>query len=585
MAVFIQTPNRGDNETINVFDRGGRPDGVKDLGAVLNTIMEDLPEAVAVSTTRSVGGGTIEIPPPPPGGEYALKTQLVRPNNKNLKIKGLGFNVSSLVAPDPDDASAFDFALRIDGGGGLRVSIDIENIGLVNCGIDIRPNNRNYLSLRKIQINNAGHANASTVDGKWSGGTYAIRLGADSLGAVASIIGGVIEDIRIVDCYGGLIIEGDQCDNWVLRNFHSLRCSIGDFVTYSSGWTIEEFVAEQRVTSGERAVANAHIYPHMQFLQGNNTVRGGRHGNEVTGTAQPPRENIVVGALESSESGHLTDLRFIDINHEGRGDGGPTATSAAAAYRFNKGVNNTHIVRPRLSTFGSAIQFAHANGHDGRGNKLDLPGFADLKRTMPVFSPLEPARGSYGSWDMPILSSSGSDDRPTKQLVKRTDTIHSASQWAKTNVSVAKDATGPDGVANSGYTMTKLGSGSGFVLASITAPDAQGPHAVSIWGRKPSGSDIDYLRFFVSGRSREDAGFLLTESWQLFEYAVDLEVQSYNVQLCAGLQGDSSVDGSIEFAWPQVEPGEVATPFMERSGTTTTTRDGGWKNKLLGLLP
>lgn len=547
-------PAGADALVLDVTRFGAVGDGVTDCSAAVTAALAAIPNAVSpYSDARTTGGGVIYFPAlSDPDQFYRFGSEVTIPRAKNVTIRGAGSH-SSRIKTDP----GVDYAFFRDAPDGVFYICDITDINFDRCGVRIEDNSRNGHTFERLFFK-------ETPD-------FAILLQSidRDLGSIGSVIGGIVRDCEFENCFGAILCEGIQSDNWLVQGNTVTRAKDCGFKIYGSGWHIVDNYFEQKHEDGDLTKP----YINIAGDTGDMHLIRNRFGNEVGNGTEPPRECIVIGTLDASESGHQKHIEIIGNNFRGRGSGGPNTTSANVAIRFNVGVSHCKIKNNFFFPYNTSyIQFAHADPDYGVGNEVD--GFFEDPTTTPLFD-VEPPQGPLGAWfvhgrEAPPLPS----EREVVQLLKNTDSIEDSVSWSESNATIAKDAIGPDGLANSAYTLTKPASGSSTVFQNPTPTTTDTDVVVSCWFKK--GSGVDTARLFLSTLVPTERTIKLTDEWVQHWFWLPVgEAAVYTFFIGAGGPGDAQT-GTILFANPQMELGRVPTAHLPRTDATARSRPGGW---------
>ncbi len=509
--------------------------GATDNGARLQALFDALPAAqTAWSGTLAGRANAFEIQITPTSGSdyYGFSTKVTTPKAKNYALRG------GLHGVRFKWTGSGDYLLRI----GDQTTTDwrsvlVEGIAFEDGGIEIQKEGRGYTGIRLCRFENTGD--------------YAVKFLGESC------VTGEFVFCEFSQCAGSISCDHANNDLFTVSKSSFVRSTDTDILLSSTGWSIEDNDFETRNTSN-------YDKPWIALKVGDIKVTKNRFGDEVTTGYAPPREAIVIGPVGSTSSTAVLNI-LINENYFGGTNGTPTANEADSALRLNAPVQQLRMVDNTINdNYNTAIineamgdSNVYISGHNEyRGNTIPIDW-----ETNTIFS-----RGGYG-FNKAILVPHGA--KVWQNLVRRTNAMAASTLWVKSGVTVTKNATGPDGVANSAFTVNKTTAvASGTVRAQImnTASNVSGGMCATVFAKAGT---VDRMRvyFYNSTDGINLSGVYetiqLTNDWR--EYHMVLPevdtAKTYIFYIGVGHISDIATTGTILIANPQVVDGFGPAPF------------------------
>lgn len=530
------------------------------------------------SLPHSANAGVIYVPSAEK--PYYLAKEVRIPQSKNITIMSDGRSGARISTRKEGQASGGPYAFyRHVKGAGTFGGFALRDIIMDGCGVRIAANSRNFHEFRRVMFINTER--------------YAISL-QDAGDCIGGVVGGRIEDCMFDSCYGGVICRGPQSNLWlVTRCFFVRGREQPDIVLEAPDWTVEGCNFEQRL---------GHERPWISIRAGGVSILSNRFGNEApTSDRQPPRECIAIEPVDRAgddesdcepPKAEVTTgmIRIVGNNFRGRAlskqDDWPD-NSANAAIRLRRPTRDLIIRDNSFWPYKTSIidldYTSGANG-SGSGNVLDVSGGIVAPRGFagkPLFSPREPDQGPLGGWTVV-----GREERDValgqrvraEQLLADTGAIDSSDSWDKDNVTVSKNATGPDGSEKSAYTISGLGGKTSTVSHEVRLADDEPlpegePVTFSAWFRKPTDSKVDVaaLRIQLGDRwlNRLANTARLSTQWQPLWVTIFPEMtispeDRIRVFIQTSEVGEDAESGDIEVAWPMLNRGYVPLDYTEK---------------------
>ncbi len=413
-------------------------------------------------------------------------------------------------------------------------------------------------------------------------------------------LGSSVINFDVTRCYftegtgssgGGISIGFDQSDLWKISHCTFVRNKGVDLFIGTTGVHVEDCDFEVRMdTSSNYANPFVHI-----SLGGDVRFINCRFGNEQDVNHRPPRDLVVLGPLSGSSSSAIKDVIFDGCFFRGAQASVPTDTSARTVFRLAAPTQGLKIVNPTVHAYLEFVREHFANTSDANQKPTSnlLSGFTQQAwpRVGSVSGPLAAfslfAKATDESSASTAEGGRGFDVEPAStrerltlrevpasrrggNLLRGTEALD-VSPWVRTQVSASQDATGPDGVANSAWTITRTGAGSAHINQQISLAAANriisGPAVLSIWMR--SGTE-QFARLEIKVGSITVGGthtgkYPLTDKWKRYTALIEHvnTGQQLHVYIRHGSDTPESATGStIEVARPQLEPGDTATAYI-----------------------
>lgn len=166
--------------------------------------------------------------------------------------------------------------------------------------------------------------------------------------------------------------------------------------------------------------------------------------------------------------------------------------------------------------------------------------------------------------------------RRTNNLLKHSNDF-SVGSWNKLRVSVAQDVVGPDGVANSGWTVTRTDTSTArLTLASVTGFTVGRPVVFSVWLKKGTHDVAAFaVTATIGANTQELVDFRrvvkLTDNWERY-YVVSAPIPVGTTALSVRVYNDvnattvGAVNDTILAAYLQLEVGAEPTPYQHVPG-------------------
>jgi len=378
-------------------------------------------------------------------------------------------------------------------------------------------------------------------------------------------------------------------DNYIRRAYNSGTC--GSTLPTGTGTVSDGAVTWGYLgagyggvwTQGQAAAANEYRSVSTRLYR---TTAGG-----VMGATTPTWTNDAVAggitwrwqmSLGAASSIIIDENYFLGTNNAA------TASEANSAVRFTMPPNrvtfrNNHVRK----YYGQVIHESYMDGINGASSARDNYWSDDRiesKHTAPFFS-----HGGIGWAGAPVAHSTD-PHRPAFNMLRDGDLIDSSGNWTRSNVTVAKDATGPDGVASSAFTVTRTGSNA--QIGASTSPNA--PAAItsgltySVWLKAGSLKQARVSLYASSPTSKFVSGtdhvFKLTDEWQRVEVFAPYTPIAGPTYYTATVKPSSAEDntgstGTILMYGPMVQSGRGATAYT--SALALGTRVTGQQNGLV----
>ncbi len=454
---------------------------------------------------------------------YRLASEVEIPSNKSIWLIGAGSHGSRICADG-------NYAFYRRAAAGAFHAFMVSDMLFDACGVRVEDQSRNWHTFERLFFKDAPVAG--------------IYLEDDGLGE-GGIVGGLISNCEFENGAQGIVCIGQNSDNWTVTACQFTRQSSSDIEIKSSGWSVSNCHFEQRRTNANRP----HIHMHGNVFD--IEVDKCRFGAEVSGSNEPPRECVLVGAVDTAEAATVETISITGCFFDGR-NGGATATSADSAIRFNAGVRALHVSGNFYSDYNtSLLNLQHGNLGDGERNEVIVPNpWPSQAQATPLFN-RSVSRGPAGSFKV----SDGSElmDDSGRAVTALLSTALTA--WTLNNVTVAMTATGPDGAANSAFTITKAATGTGDISNNPTAANGTDPVYFECWVR--GGGGISVVRLGLTPLHGVMVETPLTSAWRKVGFWMDAFPSSTpTLYVGAGAVGTTET-GTIEITQPVYAQGRL----------------------------
>jgi hypothetical protein len=552
---------------LNVRSFGADATGASDSAAAFNSAIAAAAAQdgtwsnyPAASSSRSAGATEIVVP----NGVYKFTSKVTVPGNKNIVFRSESWHGARIV-----NATGGSYLFRLAA-------------GTRRCGF------RGFV-----------------FDGDGVGGLFEMEAGArgwtffwdnrfeDSTDYAVKALGA---SVVYVDVYRNDFMHNVGCisnlyqdnDGWrIFYNNFGHNLTVPEIATSSTGVEIAWSDFEVR-----KDVASSYDQPwlHLSLVAGAGfpaltNIHHNRFGDETESpgpggfTNGPPREAIVVGPIGSVSSQTTSRVRILFNDFKGT-TGTASATQADSAIRFNAAPIRYELEGNTFGStfFSSIVNEAYVSTQGGVNPHMNV--WAVSNTVDPLFRGSLFSAGALG-WDIVRPTDPA---RATTNLARDTEAIDSSGQWIKSGgagvVTVTKDATGPDGVASSAYTVAKIGSG-GAVIYSIASPTPNNANLTGSADLKAGTLSVARIAIFDTTASKYIAtnvgpALRLSSEWERYAVTTTAAVpgNSVRLEIWVGGNGDSAT-GTILLAKPQLEEGRNATPYYQNFATSHSARQYG----------
>jgi hypothetical protein len=531
---------------LDVTAFGAMGDGVADDSGAFQAAVAACPVAERGWTgiagdARPAGGCTIRVPTPK--AHYRLARPVDVPGDRNVRFAGDSVRGARLRYVGAG-------AKMFRSGRGHRAH-EWQDLVLQGGGIEFAADGRHHTAIRRCLFEG--------IDG------YAIETSGPSALVYSEIDFNTFSNNR-----GHIRIAARDSDQILIHHNAFLYSSDVDVVINSTGVLLSDNDFEIRADALRHGAK-----PYLQIDSigagtGRIAVTRNRFGNEVAGADGPPREAVVIGPIDG-----WADTAVVGVHFDGNffmGANAPSSTQARSAIRLNAPIRHLRVSGNEFGSYFGALVEEPPSGL-GAAAKSFGNAWVDnrLRGAGPVFS-----RGGVG------FESGGADlgratppERATVNLLPRTDAL--AAAWSRTAMGATR-CPGPDGDPGSGLLLAADGTGEGVLRADAAGPAGATMLVASLWARAGSETSARLAIVEKGGRvvaSRYGPILRLTREWQRFEIvAPDVEPKAvYGVEIRIGPPGTRR--GSIEVAWPVLEPGGAATATLPNAGAEPRERPQG----------
>lgn len=471
---------------------------------------------------------------------YRFNTVVTIPNYKSIHFDGGGRHGSRLV-----NNTGGDWILQVDPAFNSFQWVALTFDGLIFDDGGLK------LSTAAPTINHSAQGGRIVRDCTfYAAPNYAIEVGQ-------RYVWGWIQRCTFDTCGGGVHFSSQDSDLWVVEECSFLRETTYPSVRVtSSGITIRHCDFEVRSGGGlaQSFIEVNHPATDLRILDN-------RFGNEP---------DHPVSAIQIGDSGDDTNTGILGVTIRGnqfKGDGVPGVNVAEAAIRMYRPLQRSEITHNFFWTYTDLIDDEYVNQASSYARYSYNNIFSN--NTLMFWDSKQGARSSVfvnggSGWACDFTGDVPHTPESAPVSYAHTQDFSSGT-WTKSNCSVAQDVDGPDGVTNSGWTMTRTAGGSCYLLGAtmpLTSLPRSRTMTVSIWAK--AGTNSSMRLHVLDGGNRSQTAFnnplLLTDEWRLYQEVVSIQgtADTVRVYVYQGLDGTSDTTGTILISEVRLDFGDQA---------------------------
>lgn len=557
---------------INVKKYGAVGDGTTDDTAAIQAAINAAPARVygwSSTTNRPQNASVIYFPTGTASGAgYRVTQRIDIPATKNICLMGDSSHSARIFMDNVSE----NYIFRVVAGDGQRPTI-FEKLILHKGGIEYESGARRFHAIRDCVFSNAP---------EWAVRTLGI-----------SVIDVRIEDCQFTECVGGINIAYEQSDVWRISHCSFIRNSGVDLKIQTSGVHVEHCDFEVKQTNATN--------PFVQICNDSGAVRPGNdvifHGCRFGNEANPPRDCVVIGPLDSVSTSSTGSIWFDKCLWRGANGQTPSSTQGKNAFLLNQAPSKLRVTNCEFFTYTNIFD----EGFQTSTAASALAGPNHFYGPMPTPNTAMFTGGGIG-WTVDVINANHEPSygvyktgysAPTRgghNLLPRTGVAMPNTSWLASNATLNQDVTGPDGVANSAYRILRTAGGSSASVRAVTssADSITGAVTFSVWLKQASGGFTRARLGIIDSGNIWRSKLLdvyVTADWARHEVtAYGLSAQTITCQLYVGSASDTTVNDEICFAFPAAHKGPNALPEITNNADSGTAihAPAQWQGLVLG---